>query len=140
LGRRKTPILDDEKKISDAGEITAREARGKAKEILGAIAKGIRPGETQRRTEPSLTLQSAWERYRKAHLVRKNRSQNTIDNYENDLRLHLKDWLNMPLEQLGKVAQDGHEASRFSDRQPWPGRRQRRHANLTRYIQSRGQV
>lgn len=32
-------------KLSDFGDMTTREARGKAKEALGAIARGQRPGE-----------------------------------------------------------------------------------------------
>jgi hypothetical protein len=35
-------------KLGDFGVMTTREARGKAKEALGAITRGQRPGEAQR--------------------------------------------------------------------------------------------
>ena len=61
-------------KLGDFGEMTTRQARGKAKEALGLIAKGQRPGETPKIKLGSITLRQAWERYRDAHMKRKGRS------------------------------------------------------------------
>ncbi len=83
--------------------MTSREARAKAKEIVASIAKGIRPGETERRqSKVRLTLRAAWERFLVAHLRRKGRAESTIARYEEHLRNHLSDWMDEPLETLGK--------------------------------------
>ena len=60
-------------KLGDFGVMTTREARGKAKEALGAIARGQRPGEAPKIKPGSITLGQAWDRYRDAHMERKGR-------------------------------------------------------------------
>ena len=90
-------------RIGDAEDITAREARVQAKSALASISKGIRPGETERRqNKHQLTLRAAWERFLFAHLRRKGRAESTIARYEEHLRNHLADWMDEPLEKLGK--------------------------------------
>ena len=61
--RRKTFMARDgvrqfaaQVKLGDFGEMTTRQARGKAKEALGSIAKGQRPGEAPKIKQGSITL------------------------------------------------------------------------------------
>ena len=70
-----------QKKLGDFGQISARDARSKAKEALGSFAKGERPGFPVRVAQGAITLRGAWERYRDAHMVRKGRADRTVDNY-----------------------------------------------------------
>src|SRR5437016_5783225 len=58
-------------KLSDFGDLITREARSKAKEALGQIARGMRPGEGSRAVNDSITLRQAWARYRDVHMNRK---------------------------------------------------------------------
>ena len=89
-------------KLGDFGEMTARQARGKAKEALGLIAKGQRPGEAPKIKPGSITLRQAWERYRDAHMKRKGRSSGTIENYRDHMERLFTDWLDRPLARLGR--------------------------------------
>lgn len=90
------------KKIAEFGDITSREARAKAKDILAAIAKGQRPGEDAPIPKGAVTLRQAWERYRDVHMVRKGRSEGTIENYRDHMERLFEDWLDKPLARLGR--------------------------------------
>lgn len=90
------------KKIADFGDITSREARGKAKDILASIAKGQRPGVDAPIRKGAITLRQAWERYRDAHMIRKGRSPGTIENYRDHMERLFADWLDKPLARLGR--------------------------------------
>ena len=73
-------------KIAEVGELSTREARAKAKSLLGAIADGVDPRAARRAPAgPEIgdvpTLREAWDRYRESHLRRKKRAQITIDHY-----------------------------------------------------------
>jgi integrase len=48
-----------------------------------------------------ITLRQAWARYRTAHLVRKGRSQRTIDGYRDHVERLFAEWLDVPLQELG---------------------------------------
>jgi hypothetical protein len=89
-------------KLGDFGEMTTRQARGKAKEALGSIAKGQRPGEDPKIKSGSITLRQAWERYRDAHMKRKERNSGTIEGYRDHMERLFKDWLDNPLARLGR--------------------------------------
>lgn len=89
-------------KLGELGDMTTREARGKAKEALGAISRGQRPGEAPKIKAGSITLREAWERYRDAHMKRKGRSAGTIENYRDHMERLLKDWLDKPLARLAR--------------------------------------
>ncbi|MHB2266443.1 tyrosine-type recombinase/integrase [Aliihoeflea sp. PC F10.4] len=99
--------------IADAKETPTREARATAKEYLAKISRGQHPKaeelakkeEAEGSTaEPSsivgITLRAAWERYRDAHMVRKGRSERTIDSYRDHVERIFKDWLDTPLVEL----------------------------------------
>lgn len=90
------------KKIAEFGDMTSREARAKAKDILAAIAKGLHPGNDAAPRKGAVTLRHAWERYRDAHMVRKGRSNGTIENYRDHMERLFNDWLDKPLARLGR--------------------------------------
>ncbi|WP_293905339.1 integrase family protein, partial [Phenylobacterium sp.] len=100
--------------IGVVGDLTARDARLKAKEALTRIAKGlpaIEPAEVEAPIEPTVeaqpaeagvTLWEAWERYLEAHLVRKRRSARTIASYADHVERIFKAWRDRPLKELGE--------------------------------------
>lgn len=90
------------KKIAEVGDITSREARAKAKDILAAIARGERPGEEAKIKPGSITLRRAWEHYRDNHMIRKGRDARTIENYRDHMERLFEDWLDKPLARLGR--------------------------------------
>ncbi|MFD9901283.1 integrase arm-type DNA-binding domain-containing protein [Mesorhizobium sp. NPDC059025] len=90
------------KKIGEAGDMTSRDARSKAKEILAKIARGERPDDESSIKRGALSLRTAWERYREGHMVRKGRSAGTIENYRDHMDRLFADWLDKPLARLGR--------------------------------------
>lgn len=104
-GRRQTIRM----KVGDAARLNAREARARAKALLGAIASGEDPRVERRgrgRGRPKIygvpTLREAWERYRTSHLVRKKRADSTIHHYRDHVQRVLADWLDLPLSELAQ--------------------------------------
>jgi len=89
-------------KLGDFGDLTSREARAKAKDALGSIARGQRPGDSPKALAGSITLRQAWERYRDAHMKRKGRSDGTVENYRDHMERLFGDWLDKPLARLGR--------------------------------------
>jgi integrase len=100
-------------KIGEVGEIKTREARAKAKELLGSIAKGVDPRPKAQSSNDAQengiaptgangpTLRAAWTRYRDSHLRRKGRSEGTIENFRDHGERLMADWLDQPLSVLG---------------------------------------
>jgi hypothetical protein len=101
--------------IGNATEISTRIARATAKDYLAQISRGQHPkaenrtstteeaatAENQAATKPAgVTLKAAWQRYRDAHLVRKGRSEKTIEGYRDHVERILADWLDTPLRAL----------------------------------------
>jgi len=89
-----------QKKIGEFGDLSTREARNRAREILSGIAKGKKPGEHSRPSIGAITVGGAWERYRDAHMIRKGRSERAIENYRDYIERLLGDWLDWPLAKL----------------------------------------
>lgn len=107
--------------IGDTAEISTRAARAVAKEYLAQISRGIHPKSDERvvkassaaeltqieeaeQEEPQpvgVTLRQAWARYETA-MVRKNRSERTIESYRDHVERVFKDWLDTPLRELGE--------------------------------------
>ncbi len=87
--------------LGQVGDLTTREARVKAKEMLAKIAKG-EFAEEAAKVAAQVTLGDAWARYRVAHLERKDRSPATIRGYGDHVERLLKDWLDVPLKTLGE--------------------------------------
>jgi len=92
--------------LGTTDELTTRDARAKAKDVLAKIAKGEYAEEAAKAPEApptaDVTLRQAWARYRVAHLERKNRSAGTIAGYADHVERMLKDWLDKPLKELGE--------------------------------------
>ena len=99
--------------IGDASEMSTRAARTTAKEYLAQISRGRHPKDDTRAegTKPapamesggkvtSITLRQAWERYLEAHLIRKNRSEKTIEGYRDHVDRIFADWLDTSLHEL----------------------------------------
>jgi len=93
-------------KIGECGRLPAREARARAKVLLGSIAEGIdpRPQPEAPPVPPSSdpTLCEAWAAYRDSHMRRKNRSEGTIANYADHVDRLMADWRDEPLSKLGE--------------------------------------
>ncbi|TJV15863.1 integrase arm-type DNA-binding domain-containing protein [Mesorhizobium sp.] len=110
-------------RIGDVGTTSTREARTTAKAYLAQISRGQHPNPkaadmvaggnealqtsedqpTRREddaTPKGVTLRKAWERYRDAHLIRKGRSEGTIEGYRDHVERLFKDWLDVPLQEL----------------------------------------
>jgi hypothetical protein len=102
--------------IGDTSETSTRAARATAKDYLAQISRGQHPkaekrssgaGETAtvegEAASPSggFTLRQAWGRYRDAHLVRKGRSEGTIESYRDHVERIFFEWLDSPLQELG---------------------------------------
>lgn len=108
-------------KVGEVGKLQTREARAKAKRLLGAISDGVDPrpqpprpkGPAAPSSDP--TLREAWETYRESHMRRKGRSEGTVASYQDHVERLLKDWLGEPLSTFG------HE----------PGLLKQRHDQLT---------
>ena len=93
-------------KVGEVGKITARDARAKAKILLGSIADGVDPrpkpvAPIERDATDSPTLREAWEAYRDSHMRRKGRAEGTIANYADHVERLLRDWADKPLADLG---------------------------------------
>lgn len=92
-------------KIGDFDTLSVREARAKAKTILGSIAQGIDPRAKSPRpaqTDDLATLSAAWESYRASHLARKGRAEKTIKIYRDHVDRLFADWLEKPLIELAR--------------------------------------
>jgi len=94
--------------------MSTRTARAIAKEYLAQISKGQHPKADQRdiqvgavetaaskpNAQVDVTLRLAWQRYLEAHLVRKGRSETTIDGYRGHVERIFLEWLDIPLREL----------------------------------------
>jgi len=102
--------------IGDTSEISTRTARATAKDYLAQISRGQHPKAEKRGSgagkiaapegeaatlSGGITLRQAWERYRDAHLVRKGRSELTIESYRDHVERIFIEWLDAPLQELG---------------------------------------
>jgi integrase len=101
--------------IGGTDEVSTRNARATAKEYLALISRGQHPKDEKGNPRTSLTetaenktaatlrgvtLKEAWQRYLDAHLVRKGRSELTIEGYRDHVERIFVDWLDTPLQEL----------------------------------------
>ncbi len=99
--------------IGDASEMSTRAARAAAKEYLAQISRGRHPKDVKQTvrmtpapamqsggTVASVTLRQAWHRYLEAHLIRKNRSNKTVEGYRDHVERIFVEWLDTPLKEL----------------------------------------
>ncbi len=114
-GVRQTILM----KVGTAGDMPAREARAKAKRLLGDILAGIDPRpkpEPKEEVPPErpggVTLRAAWASYLVSHMRRKGRSEKTISEYEGHVERLMAAWLDKPLKELGEepvLVKDRHD-------------------------------
>jgi len=103
--------------LGTADDLSTRDARIKAKEVLAKIAKGEYAAEAAAAVAEAVpkpadvTLRMAWSRY-KIYLERKDRSAATIAGYADHVERVLVDWLDLPLMTLGenpRMVSDRHD-------------------------------
>ena len=101
-GRRQSLSI----RVGEVGKISARDARAKAKMLLGSIADGLdprpKPVPAQRDNNNEPTVAQAWERYRDAHMLRKGRSDKTVQGYRDHVERLMGDWSRLPISMLGR--------------------------------------
>jgi len=115
--------------IGDASEMSTRAARATAKEYLAQISRGRHPKDDKKvegtnpapamesvGTAASITLKQAWQRYLEAHLIRKSRSEKTIEGYRDHVDRIFAEWLDTTLLELAtdpaRVAKKHDEVTR----------------------------
>jgi integrase len=95
-------------RVGEVGKISARDARGKAKILLGSIADGVDPRPKPvpvpepEESDNDPTLAQTWERYRDVHMRRKGRSDKTTLGYRDHVERLMGDWLRLPISVLGR--------------------------------------
>ena len=103
--------------LGEVGAINSRDARNKAKVLLGRIGKGEDPRpprvKKEKPTAPDVsgiaitspdgvpTLGEAWQRFRVSHLERKKRASGTLRIYTDHMERLFADWLDRPLSEFG---------------------------------------
>jgi len=101
--------------IANTSEMSTRAARTVAKQYLAQISKGQHPkgseqGDSAHTDQPArtkvavadVTLREAWQRYQEAHLIRKGRSEKTIESYRDHVERLFASWLETPLRELAE--------------------------------------
>lgn len=83
------------KTIGRSDAISVRDARAKARELIGGYQTG-----SVSQVSNEVTLQRAWDRYEESHLRRQGRSPKTIKEYRRYIDDHLADWKEIPLREL----------------------------------------
>ena len=83
--------------IGRFGRITPDQARRKAQDLLGRVARGDDPADERTEARGMATLAQAFEGYMAAN---PNRAANTVRLYRQNLRVNLSDWLKRPLDAI----------------------------------------
>ncbi len=100
--------------------MTTDEARRKAQDLLGRVARGEDPAGERAEARGVPTLAEAFEIYMKAN---PNRAANTVRLYRQNLRVNLGDWLKRPLDSITR--QDVEDRFNFINaRHGWAGANQ----------------
>ena len=103
--------------VGEVGSINSREARSRAKALIGRIGKGEDPRPPKAKKVKPLpaeidgapitspdgvpTLGEAWRRFRASHLLRKKRAEGTLRGYPDHMERLFADWLDRPLSEFG---------------------------------------
>ena len=85
--------------IGRFGRVTPDEARKKAQDLLGRVARGEDPAGERAEARGVPTLGEAFETYMKAN---PNRAANTVRLYQQNLRVNLGDWVKRPLDGISR--------------------------------------
>jgi hypothetical protein len=97
--------------LGTSADLTTRDARIMAKQVLARIASGDFAEQDIATKAANVTLGEAWDRYKIA-LERKDRSAATIAGYQDHVERVLKDWMKLPLKTLGenpRMVSDRHD-------------------------------
>ena len=106
--------------IGRFGRMTTDEARRKAQDLLGRVARGEDPAGERAEVRGVPTLAEAFEIYMKAN---PNRAANTVRLYRQNLRVNLGDWLKRPLNSI--IRQDVEDRfNLINARHGWAGANQ----------------
>ena len=106
--------------IGRFGRMTSDEARRKAQDMLGRVARGEDPAGERAEARGVPTLAEAFDTYMKAN---PNRAANTVRLYRQNLRVNLGDWLKRPLDGISR--QDVEDRFHFITREHgWAGANQ----------------
>ena len=106
--------------IGRFGRMTTDEARRKAQDLLGRVARGEDPAGERAEVRGVPTLAEAFEIYMKAN---PNRAANTVRLYRQNLRVNLGDWLKRPLDSI--IRQDVEDRfNLINARHGWAGANQ----------------
>ncbi len=92
-------------KVGRFGTISTKDAKARAKIMLGRISSGEDPrpkrsAQSNHHNDP--TLWQAWTAYRDGHMQRKRRSEKTIAGYADHVERLMSAWRDQPLSVLGK--------------------------------------
>ncbi|MXY40614.1 MAG: DUF4102 domain-containing protein [Rhodospirillaceae bacterium] len=85
--------------IGRFGRMTVDQARRKAQDLLGRVARGEDPAQARAAARGVPTLAEAFETYMKAN---PNRAANTVRLYRQNLRVNLGDWAKRPLDAISR--------------------------------------
>ena len=106
--------------IGRFGRMTTDEARRKAQDLLGRVARGEDPAGARAQARGVPTLAEAFETYMKAN---PNRAANTVRLYRQNLRVNLGDWVKRPLDSITR--QDVEDRfNRITGKHGWAGANQ----------------
>ena len=101
--------------IGRHGRISPDDARRRAQDILGRVARGEDPAGERAEARDTPTLADAFETYMAAN---PNRAARTVKLYRQNLRVNLGDWLARPLDAISR--QDVEDRfNRITDRHGW---------------------
>ena len=90
--------------IGRFGRITPDQARRKAQDLLGRVARGDDPADERTEARGMATLAQAFEGYMAAN---PNRAANTVRLYRQNLRVNLSDWLKRSLDTITRQDVEG---------------------------------
>lgn len=139
--------------IGDTREMSTRTARAIAKEHLAQISQGQHPKVDQRGVQVGavenaankpdaqldVTLRRAWQRYLEAHLVRKGRSETTIEGYRGHVERIFVEWLDIPAPRARNGSSARGTKARRSHKRERAIHGKWQHAYVAGYLQSRSQ-
>ncbi|MFL5117040.1 MAG: integrase arm-type DNA-binding domain-containing protein, partial [Microvirga sp.] len=89
-------------KLGQHPDTRIRDARIAASEWIALIRRGIDPSDrSPSRRNKGWTLRDAWESYQRFHLEPLERQQSTVAEYRDNVERVLKEWIDIPLVEVG---------------------------------------
>ena len=96
--------------LGSTDDLTLKQARALAQEVIGQIRRGINPNEPAPEAPASpLTVGELWDQY-EARLIRRESAEVTIRSFRYHLDKYLADWRDKPISELRKsLCRERHE-------------------------------